>query len=539
MKKIYKITAMLLTTGILLNPTKALALTKSETIYLNLNYDGTKEKLVVNNHLSKLNATDVEDQTLLTEIVNLNGNEKFDLNNNTLTWKSTGKDIFYQGKTSKESPISTEIKYYMDDKESTPKKMAGKKGKVKIVIKMTNNSYDENKKLYMPYVVTLGARLNNDENTNIEITNGSVIDTGNKSILVALSSPGLYQNFKIDEFKNLDEITITYNTTNFTLNNMYFIASPKLLESTDLNIFDKVNTLTSSMNMLQTNMNKINDGAKKLSEGTKSLSNGSEQITTNLNNVLIALKKLESGSTTLTNGLGEVLKTLQNAKEVINNKNITGSITNLQQLKMANENAITNLTNINNTLHDIYVNNSLGNFKSEAELQTYFSNINIDENTISNLITCKKTYEGNLSLITLLKTNNNVLDQMISSLTEISQTLDTLINQLSSVIGQLTNGSKEITTGITQIGTGIDKIYAGSNTLTTGTKELESATNTLAAGIDTLNKEGINKLTTKSSTLNSYSNKIKELVKMSKGYTGFTSNNSDKTLFIYKVKSTK
>ena len=539
MKKIHKITALLLTTGALLNPISASALTKSETVYLNLNYDGTKEKLVVNNHLSKLNSSDVEDQTLLKEIVNLNGNEKFDLNNNTLTWKSSGKDIFYQGKTDKESPISTEIKYYMNDKESTPKKMAGKKGKVKIVIKMTNNSYDENKKLYIPYVVTLGLNINNNENTNIQITNGSVVDTGNKSMLVALLSPGLYQNFKIDEFKNLDEVTITYDTTNFALNNMYFIATPKLLDNTDLTIFDKVNTLNSSMNTIQTNMDKINDGAKKLSEGTKSLSNGSDQITTNLNNALIALKKLESGSITITNGLDEVLKSLQSTKEMINNKNITGSITNLQQLKKANETAITNLNNTNNSLKDIYLNNSLANFKSEEELKTYFSSINIDENTISNLITCKKTYEGNLSLITLLQTNNSALDQMIASLTEISQTLDTLINQLQGAIEELTNGSKQLTTGITQLKIGLEKIYAGSNTLTTGTKELESATNTLSTGIDTLNKEGINKLTTASSKLNSYSNKTKELVKMSKEYKGFTSNNSYKTLFIYKVASVK
>ena len=60
----------------IINPFQTLAMTKTETIYSNLNYDGSVSKTIINTHLSNLNKGEVVDYSNLDNIKNLNGNEK-------------------------------------------------------------------------------------------------------------------------------------------------------------------------------------------------------------------------------------------------------------------------------------------------------------------------------------------------------------------------------------------------------------------------------------------------------------------------------
>ena len=105
MRKINKIIGSVLISSIALQPTFVVALEKKETVYANLDYTGTPYKTTVNNHLYVDNSEKIEDETELKDILNINGDEKFELNDNKILWESTGKDIFYQGTTDKELPL--------------------------------------------------------------------------------------------------------------------------------------------------------------------------------------------------------------------------------------------------------------------------------------------------------------------------------------------------------------------------------------------------------------------------------------------------
>ena len=100
-----KLISSVLLLSLALQPITTFAYTKNETVYSNLNYNGTVKEITVNNHLSKLNKETVEDEAVLTKITNLNGEEKYKQENNRLIWDSTGKDIFYQGKAKEELQI--------------------------------------------------------------------------------------------------------------------------------------------------------------------------------------------------------------------------------------------------------------------------------------------------------------------------------------------------------------------------------------------------------------------------------------------------
>ena len=80
--------------GTLLAP--ASALSKEESVYAKLNYDGTANKILVTNHLINDNkSSDIKYLTDLENIVNINGDESYTKSNNNIIWQSNGKDIFF------------------------------------------------------------------------------------------------------------------------------------------------------------------------------------------------------------------------------------------------------------------------------------------------------------------------------------------------------------------------------------------------------------------------------------------------------------
>ena len=562
MKKFNQVMTLSVATMLLLNPASVFAMTKNETIYSTLNYNGVIEKTTINTRLSDLEKGSVVDYTKLDDIKNINGREKFSIDSGTLTWKSTGKDIFYQGKVTEELPIKVTAKYYLNGEEVNPKKIKGKSGNVKIVYSFTNESYDKSSGMYTPFVVTTTSIINSDNNTDIDISNGKVVNTGTKNIVTGISAPGLYDSVGLNELKDMDKVTITYNTTKFSMNEVYFIITPKLLSEVDVNTLSKVDSLNSSLNTLQNGMNELqngsstlNDGAKKIENGTKSLNDGLKSATNGMQELNSGASELNSKVTSInslvnalvdimTNGnstYSEVIERVNYEKQVINSYDATilPKIEQLQTLYLGNVQAINTLKNTNESISQVYNGYSLGNFKLDSTdtrslpiLSEYFTNLLTSQgmsneeikSTITNLTTVKKTYEGNLQLITLLEGNNQAL-----------LTSKDLIGTVSSKLSELNEGTNKLSNGTKQINDGLTKLYSGSNELLSGTTNLSNGTNTLNEGIIKINNEGISKLTEYGNKAVTYKNKVKTLTNLSKNYKGFASDNSDSTLFIYKI----
>lgn len=562
MKKFNQVMTLSVATMLLLNPASVFAMTKNETIYSTLNYNGVIEKTTINTRLSDLEKGSVVDYTKLDDIKNINGREKFSIASGTLTWKSTGKDIFYQGKATEELPIKVTAKYYLNGEEVNPKKIKGKSGDVKIVYSFTNESYDKSSGMYTPFVVTTTSIINSDNNTDIDISNGKVVNTGTKNIVTGISAPGLYDSVGLNELKDMDKVTITYNTTKFSMNEVYFVITPKLLSEVDVNTLSKVDSLNSSLNTLQNGMNELqngsstlNDGAKKIENGTKSLNDGLKSATNGMQEVNSGASELNSKVTSInslinalvdvmTNGNStdsEVIERVNYEKQVINSYDATilPKIEQLQTLYLGNVQAINTLKITNESISQVYNEYSLGNFKLDSTdtrtlpiLSEYFTNILTSQgmsseeikSTITNLTTVKKTYEENLQLITLLEGNNQAL-----------LTSKDLIGTVSSKLSELNDGTNKLSNGTKQINDGLTKLYSGSNELLSGTTNLSNGTNTLNEGIIKINNEGISKLTEFGNKAVTYKNKVKTLTNLSKNYKGFASDNSDSTLFIYKI----
>ena len=139
---------------------------KDETVYVITDAAGNAKSTIVSEWLKNLDGTDtLEDVSDLKDIKNVKGDETFTQSGDSVKWKADGNDIYYQGTTTKESPVTTKITYYLDGKKIEPDKLAGKSGKVKIRIDYTNNEKDGD--VYVPFMVISGMVLNEDF-TNIK-----------------------------------------------------------------------------------------------------------------------------------------------------------------------------------------------------------------------------------------------------------------------------------------------------------------------------------------------------------------------------------
>ena len=596
MKNINKVISLSLATVLLANPFNAFALTKTETIYSTLGVSGNVKKTTINTKLTDISKGDIEDYTYLENIKNLNGHEKFTRDGEKLTWKSTGKDIFYSGKYNDELPVKVNIKYYLDGEEVKPRDIKGKSGTITMKINFTNNSFDSKSGMYTPFVVSTTMLIDGENNSNISISTGKVVSTGTKNVVTGISAPGLYESTNLSNFKDLDTLTISYKTTDFSTNEIYFVITPKLLSEVDLSTLDKVDSLNSSLNLLQDSMNQLESGANKLNDGTASLKDGVNKLNSGTKSARDGSKKLNDGASSLNSGIkqsldgakaladgtGKVDTNLQTIiagiKEQENNLTAKSSamqeqLKQVTELQQNNQATIDKLTTGNQQIAagvnaqvskyglDITSNSKYGlditSNDFSTKLEYAHSNDLIDDNTYKTLASYKASYDNNVGLITLLTNNKKSINTMVgslkSSLSEINTALTTLDGYLSRLQNEGTSmtksgaqslyaglskiyaGSTALNSGTESLTSGLEALYSGTQTLVGGTNELSSGTSELANGISRINSEGINQLANYGEKAVNYKNKLKTLTNLSKNYKGFASDNADTTIFVYKI----
>ena len=207
-----------------INAVPVFAYSKDETVYTKVKSNGEGYQTTVTEHIK--NTDDLEtlnDISELLNITNTNGDEEFSRENNSITWKASGNDIYYKGNTEKELPIESSIKYELDGEEIEAKDLAGKSGKIKITINYTNKEErtvrinGKTEKMYVPFVVATGTMFDNTKIKNVTVTNGKVIDNGNKTLVVALSCPGLIESLGLEDDVDIDlnKIEISFYAENF------------------------------------------------------------------------------------------------------------------------------------------------------------------------------------------------------------------------------------------------------------------------------------------------------------------------------------
>ena len=302
-KMILRIMSTIILCSILGYSLPVCAYTKDETVYSKLDSSGNNYKTIVSTHIQNTEKQDViKDISDLLNIKNTSGDETYTQDGSTFIWNINKKDIYYQGDSCKQLPVECNVKYELDGKEITADEIAGKSGKVKIILQYINkeerivNINGKKEKMYVPFVVVAGTVLENENNQNISVSNGKIIDDGTKTIIVGMAMPGLQESLGVSK-KDLEipnSIEITMETTDFKSDSIISYITPKVLEDDDLSIFDKLDELYSQVGILQSSSQKIENGAKDLEDGTVELVLGSNQLKTGVDTLYNGAEKINS-----------------------------------------------------------------------------------------------------------------------------------------------------------------------------------------------------------------------------------------------------
>lgn len=541
-KIISRITSVALLGTMLTYTVPVFAYTKEETVYSKMNQNGEIYNTIVNSHIKNEEALQtINDISDLLNIENIVGNEKFTQNENQLVWDASGSDIYYQGNTNKELPIECKVKYELNGEEIEAKDIAGKSGKIKITIEYVNKDkheekiYGKTENLYTPFVVVCGAVVENENNKNIEITNGKKIDDGTKTILVGISMPGLGESLGIseDKLEIPSKVEISMESTDFELGNIITYVTPKVIENYN-ELLDEINKLYSKVNTLETSSKQIEDGANTLKDGVTTYSEKSQEFNSAMKQVSSGVSSANKNYEQINSGIGklnESSKTLQTgAKEIADgtklvSTNIATVSEKLQELKAGTKELEQGEKSIKDGLDKILVainqietqdntakikeleqliatnestiktlNASISKLKEQSEIvkdETQLTTIKAQMQTNQNII---KLLEANQKankeiLVTLKKTDASTIKQLqdgLKSVSEAMKQLQTGTNKLYNGATELSNGAKTLDAKTKELATGAEKLYAGTVQLTAGTKDLSTGSNQMKQGLSSL-----------------------------------------------------
>lgn len=234
------------------------------------------------------------------------------------TIENEGEKENIQVESNKELPVDCKVTYELDGKEVSADEIAGKSGKVKIKLQYINKSKNllkvngKNENIYTPFVVIAGAIINNDNNENVEITNGKVINDGSKTIVVGFAMPGMQESLDLnkDDVDIPDNIEITMDSKNFEIGNIMNYYTPKLLEkeidfSNFDELFDKVDELQNAINEIESGTLELKDGVITLKDGAQTLNNGANELNNGMGALKTGSTKLNDGAKTLKAGTTE------------------------------------------------------------------------------------------------------------------------------------------------------------------------------------------------------------------------------------------
>ncbi len=538
------------------------SLYKDESVYVKADASGKVNETTVTEWLKNPNNGKTEDVTELQNVENVKGDETYTTDSEgSVSWKSEGKDIYYQGTTDKELPVDVEITYTLDGKKVEAKDLKGKDGELEMKVQYTNQSKEtvdvsgESVEMYTPFAMVTAMMLPNDEYTNVTIDHGKIVSDGDKNIVVGLGLPGMEENLNL-EGKDIDidipdSFTITADVKNASVGPTMTVASSDVLEQFGLDEIDSFDDLSDSVSELENAAEQLTDGSAKAADGSSALADGSNTLATGAGTLADGTSALATGVKTLADGVntlnsksGDLTKGVSDLASGVND--YTGGVSDLadgsskvsagaESLKNGLETAQTGIEGLAagvGTLRggfegDGTQNNPGANKLANGTVQA----IGATSTAIDNLAALIKDMAGNQGAVQAQATINGkdqaveaAVNQLVSAgiVTEENKescaaAIRTAVNDHISAEAKVTSekASADPTGAIeaakTAVGTAsayaaglqtnVGVLYEGTKTVQSGVEDLKKGNSQLAAGAKDL-ADGTSALASGTSTLN-------------------------------------
>lgn len=318
--------------------TVAQNISKDETVYVLASADGSVKKIIVSDWIkNQLGSATVTDKSDLNNIENVKGDESYSVNgDNMKVWDAQGNDIYYQGDIQKELPVGMSVSYTLDGKTISADELAGKSGKVTIRFDYDNRQYETvqingtNQRIYVPFAMLTGMILDNDCFSNVQVSNGKLVNDGDRTVVAGLAFPGLQENLALsrDQLSIPDYVEVTADVKNFSLGMTVTLACNDVFSQIDDVNFTTADGATASIGKLTDAMTQLLDGSSALYDGLSTLLDKSKELATGVEELAAGAKAIrdgagsvDEGTAALKAGLAELstgLNTLSSNSEALN-----------------------------------------------------------------------------------------------------------------------------------------------------------------------------------------------------------------------------
>lgn len=510
---------------------------KDETVYVIAGADGSVQKIIVSDWIKNtLGSNTISDKSELTDIENVKGDESYTLgNDNARIWDAQGKDIYYRGNIEKELPVGLSVTYKLDGKTVSPTELAGKSGKVTIRFDYSNRQYEyveidgQKEKIYVPFAMLTGILLDNDVFTNVEVTNGKLINDGSRTAVIGIAFPGLQDNLSIplEKMEIPDYVEITADAKNFALDMTITLAANELFNETDADYLNSIGDLSGSLGEMTYAMEQLMDGSSQLYNGLSTLLEKSEEL-------VEGIDKLTTGAEALKTGAGDL------------DAGASRLQTGAAQLSEGLNTLVSNNDTLNGGAGQVFE-----TLLSTASAQLAAAGLDIPALTIDNyadmltrvIASLDETSEGAKSVISL-KASLDSYNAFYLGL----QSYTAGVSQAAAGAGELKNGTDDLKSGTSKLSAGAAELYSGILTLKNGAPalvdgitQLRDGAMQLSDGMKEFNEEGVQKLVDAvGGNLVGLTTRLQASIDVSKNYRSFAGVHDDmdgQVKFIYRTNS--
>ena len=291
---------------------------KDETVYVIAGSDGSPEKIIVSEWLKNTEkAAKLEDSSELKNIKNVKDNAKYVIDkDNMKVWTAEGKDVYYQGEIDKKLPVDISVSYTLDGKNVSAKELAGKSGRVTIKYSYKNNEArtvnvdGQSLTMYIPFSVVTGLVLDDKAFSNVEVTNGRVINDGKRNIVMGFALPGMKENLgDAANSLNLPEtFEVTADVRNFSVETSISVVSSELFANVSSDKLSSLDGIKSQLDEFANSANKLADGSSQLYDGLGTLLEKAGEIKTGTLKLYRGAVSLNDGAKQFSEGTGELYK---------------------------------------------------------------------------------------------------------------------------------------------------------------------------------------------------------------------------------------
>ena len=285
---------------------------KTETVYAVLNGDGSLSDIVVSGWLhNDSGIKNLKEKLNLTDVKNVKTDEVPEDNNGEYTWNSDSNDIYYQGNSTEQLPVTMQITYELDGQKLSQEELKGKSGHLKINIHLTNvnsetKTINGKNVIIHPFFVAGGMlSLDNDHYSNTTCDQGKIVTDGSKQMLVFAAVPGLKDTLDSADLSKVsdqlsvgDDINIECDVTDCDELNLMMGMSNEEDISDILDEGDSIEELTNGIAKLMDADDQLVDGSQQLADGTQQLITESEPLTSSSGSI----RTLSDGALTLNSG---------------------------------------------------------------------------------------------------------------------------------------------------------------------------------------------------------------------------------------------